>query len=852
MLQIKAIEIENQLIDCVTDENKPVISFSLESDKPGTALVSAKLQLGQWVKTTDTQLGIEYDGSELHPFSEYCILVTAIDNHCQTAFGKTSFQTGRMDLPWDASWITDVNSVCKKGTSPVPMAFRKSFAIERPVKKAFITSTAIGIYDLYLNGQLVSTDYFSPGFTSYKKTLQYNYYDVTNLLGKSNELIAVVGAGWAVGRFTYNRKTHITADRQALLLELFIEYADGEQEKIITDGNWTVTQQGNYRFGDFYDGETYDATIDMDGLGWKAASPISLGFEPKLSVRYGCPVTAHEQLIPQKIFKARNESEWVYDFGQNFAGVVSLKITGHQKQTITIRHAEMLFGGDLSVNSLRTAKAAITYICKEGEQTYSPRLTYMGFRYIGISGIEPENIEVSAFAIYSDVAEIGFFECSNPQLNQIQRNIEWGGKSNFVDIPTDCPQRDERQGWTGDISVFASTACFNFDLSRFFGKWLTDVRLEQSRSGGIPFVVPRHGDIYPVVPTACWGDSCILVPWAEYMSRGDKTLLRKQYSTIKRYLKAVKWWAELFSFSRDSKRIWKLLFQFGDWCAPGTSIKDWMQKGKWVATAYFANSCAIAAKTANILGETRDQVYFETLHNEICEAYTNVFTDKNGKLKCEFQTAYVLPLYFQMVDGSEKANMAVNLAKLVEENDWNLSTGFTGTPYLLFALADNGFVQDAFRLLLQDTCPSWLYEIKAGATTFWEQWDAVSPDRISANPLEAAESDSEVSFNHYAFGAVGDFLYRRVAGIEPTSGGYKSFTVAPVLGGGLSWAKATHISPYGEISTSWKIAKDIFSLQVKVPVSTSCKVVLPSGVEHRVGSGEYTFSENVELIAARL
>ncbi|MDD2649338.1 MAG: alpha-L-rhamnosidase C-terminal domain-containing protein [Eubacteriales bacterium] len=448
--------------------------------------------------------------------------------------------------------------------------------------------------------------------------------------------------------------------------------------------------------------------------------------------------------------------------------------------------------------------------------------------------------------IYSDIEQIGSFECSDPRINRVQRNILWGGKSNFVDIPTDCPQRDERMGWTGDISVFSGTACFNFDLSRFFDKWLLDVRMEQNKLGGVPFVVPRQGDIYPVVPTACWGDACIIVPWAEYLARGNISLLKKQYHTMKKYLRAVKRWAGLFSI-HEKRYIWKFLFQFGDWCAPEGTVKDWMSKGEWIATAYYANSCSIMERIAGILGYKKDIAYYNELRRKICDAYLHVFTDQNGKLKQEFQTGYVLPIYFGMADESITKRMAENLARLVEEKDYHLSTGFTGTPFLLFALADNGKADVAYRLLLQDTCPSWLYEINRGATTFWENWDAISPDN-EQNGIAPDESDNGVSFNHYAYGAVGDFLYRRVAGIEATSGGYKSFRIKPVPGGGLRYAKARHKTPYGEIASEWKIEDGRFLLHTEVPVSTSCTVTLPSGKVTCLGSGCYDFSETISKI----
>lgn len=842
MLKIDEIRIENLIEGCITDNCNPVFSFSLLSEKQDTYLVKAVVKVGDWQQTVYSQKDIIYTGV-LIPFTMYIVDITAYDNHGEIAVKTAYFQTGRMKTIWDAKWITKTSYTPEKKKSPIPMTFEKKFKSSKQIKRAYMTVTAMGIFEINLNGNVLTQEYFAPGFTSYKHTLQYVFYDITDYINLENKLIAVVGGGWAVGRFTYSSKSQITTKRQMLLAEMFFEYADGSFEKIVTDETWKVTLNGNYRFGDFYDGETFDSTIKLDSVSWESADTAKLKFKPKITARYGCPVKAHETLLPVNVFVAIN-GEVVYDFGQNFAGVIHLKINGRENQKIVIRHAEILCKGNLSVKSLRTAKATVTYICSQGEQIYSPKLTYMGFRYVGIRGIERKDINVSAFAIYSDIEAIGAFECSNPLINKLQSNIVWSSKSNFVDIPTDCPQRDERQGWTGDISVFSRTACYNFDLSRFLGKWLADVRYEQGKLGGIPFIVPRHGDIWPVIPTACWSDGCILVPWAEYLARGSKTLLKKQYPVMKKYLKAVKFWASLFSFSKDQKKIWKYLFQFGDWCAPDGYIKDWMKKGKWIATAYYANSCNIMAKISDILGYAKDKEYYNKLSTEICTAYINVFTNGDGKLDNEFQTAYVLPIYFNMTDESTKLRMANNLERLVKERDYHLSTGFTGTPYLLFALSDNNKVDVAYKLLMQDTCPSWIYQVKHGATTFWEQWCAVSPDNEEKG-LTYDESDSEASFNHYAYGAVGDFLYRRIAGIEATSGGYETFSIKPVIGGNLIYAKSSQKTPYGTITSKWEISNDIFSIDFTVPVSTKCTVTLPNGKTANFGSGKYTLSEKI-------
>lgn len=391
------------------------------------------------------------------------------------------------------------------------MTFRYRFSIQKQIRRAWINSTALGIYELMLNGEKVGEDYFAPGLTSYYHQIQYQTYPVEKQLQSNNTLIAVVGGGWAAGSFNYKRKNKISADRQALICELHIEYMDGTSEIICTDESWQVTEDGNYQMAEWYDGEHYDATVDLNSVIWNQATITAPRKNPKLLAQYGLPVRVKEVMYPLD-YNISPSGEIIYDFGQNFAGVIAAKIRGKKGKTILFRHAEVLVDGELFVKSLRTAKASATYVCKTGEQSYSPKLTYMGFRYVGVSGIEPDDIELTAYVLHSDFEEIGSFECSNELINQLHSNIRWGGRSNFIDIPTDCPQRDERQGWTGDIAVFASTACYHFDLSRFFDKWLMDMRAEQGQGGGIPMVIPQAGDSWPIMANSCWGDSCILVP----------------------------------------------------------------------------------------------------------------------------------------------------------------------------------------------------------------------------------------------------------------------------------------------------------------------------------------------------
>ncbi len=844
MFRIKRFACEQRVQHGVTDAANPAFSFSVESDRNGASLKSAALAVNGWTAQAE-QVATRYEGPALAPFTTYNAKLTVTDDQGSTDSAALTFETGRMGTPWQARWITD-GSYCftEKRVSPVPLTFRKQITLRGKVKQARIYATALGMYELALDGVKVGDEYFAPGFTSYKHSLLYQTYDVTAQLQESSMLTAVVAGGWAVGSFIYSRINRFAADRQVLLLEVRIIYEDGTQDIIGTDESWQVTREGAYRMADLYDGETYDATVDEAAIEWHAASFEKLRVNPEITAAY-LPVKAQETMLPVSV--TEHASGLIYDFGQNFAGVINLIIRGRKGQTITVTHAEILNpDGTLNTAFLRSAKATATYICRDGEQEYSPRLTYMGFRYACVSGVEKENVTVTARALYSDVEQTGGFECSEPMLNQLQSNILWSSKSNFVDIPTDCPQRDERMGWTGDIALFSPVACFNFGMARFLDKWMADVRAEQLPTGGLPNTVPANGFGFPTtMPTMAidfWGDAVLLVPWAEYQARGDVRVLQESYGAMKKYVNACRFWAGIWGLG-DHRYIWHTpaMLHFGDWVAPDAPrMSQWQGRSKWTATASLCHTSGLLAQIARILGKEDDAKKYQMLSDRVAKAYRNVFTDGSGKMKNEFQTAYVLPIAYGMFPADEQQKAADNLAAMVEKNDCCIGTGFPGTPYILFALADNGHEDTAFRMLMNTKCPSWLYQVKMGATTIWERWDGLDENGVC--PIGDDGTDMMISYNHYASGAVGDFLYRRIAGIEAVEPGYKRFRVHPLVGGGLTHASAHTETPYGTVASSWRIEGETFRLEVTVPVGATCRVILPDMTIHDVESGVYAFT----------
>ena len=845
MLKIHRFACENLEKGCVTDEKTPHFSYSAESDRQGAKLTEATLSVGDWKVMTTEQIAVPYGGPALAPFTDYAAELTVCDDAGETASAGVTFETGRLDTPWSAKWITDGSfSFTEKKVSPVPMVFRKSFEAKGgPITSARIYATALGVYEIALNGKKAGDEYFAPGFTSYKTRLQYQTYDVTELLAAQNEIEVTVAGGWAVGSFVFTRKNRVTADRQALLLELRIVYEDGAVEVIGTDESWEVTEDGPCRMADLYDGETWDAQVDLSKASWRKAAQENLKISPKIYAADGAPVRVWKILEPVSCTKVGDEL--IYDFAQNCAGVVEFTVQGKAGQVIVIKHAEILKpDGTLNLDFLRSAKATTTYTCRDGEQTYAPKFTYMGFRYISVAGVQEEDITVRVKVLTSDIEETGSFTSSSERLNRLQENIRWGSRSNFMDIPTDCPQRDERMGWTGDIAVFSATACYNYDMSRFLDKWLADVQAEQLPTGGIPNTVPAQGYGFPAtMPTMAldfWGDACIMVPWAEYQARGDVRLLEKYYPMMKKYVNACKFWAGLIGFGKK-RYIWHTpsALHFGDWVAADVpQMSQWQKRSKWTATASLQHTSGMLADIAEILGKKEDAAKYREMSEKTADAYATVLMDGNGKLVGEeFQTAYVLPLYFGMLSGKAKENAADNLEKLVQKSDYCIGTGFPGTPYILFALADNGKEDTAFKMLFNEKCPSWLYEVKMGATTIWERWDGL--DENGNCPIGDDGTETMISYNHYASGAVGDFIYRRVVGLETIEPGFKTFRVKPLVPEQLSYAKGSVDTPYGPAEAEWKTEGTNFRIQIKVPMGSTCELELPDGTKETLASGNY-------------
>ncbi len=852
MLSITSFKCEYLSNNCVTDNLNPRFSFALESDKNNTHFKKGIIKIDSWEKVFFKHETIVYDGPELTPFTKYQVQLEVEDSNNEVASTTLTFETGFLSTSWKAKWITDGKYIFKeKKISPIPMVFKKSISISKKVKSCKIYSTALGIYDLFIDGKKIGNRYFAPGFTSYKSQLQYQTYDITNLINNNFTINAIVAGGWAIGSFVFTRKNRITAPRQALLLEIHIEYEDGTIETISTDESWKVSTEGMVKMADFYDGEYYDANVNFENINYHQCSLETIKIKPKIIAEYGSPVIPHEHINP--ISMKIKDDLIIYDFGQNFAGVVNLEIINAEKnQIIEIKHAEVLNSdGTPNTNLLRSAKATLTYICREGNQYYSPTFTYMGFRYISIKGIKEDQIKVSANAIYSDIDEIGHFECSNELINKLQSNIVWSAKSNFVDIPTDCPQRDERMGWTGDINVFAPTACFNFDMSRFLEKWLIDLKSEQLKTGGIPSTIPVQGYGFPatmpVMAIDFWGDACINVPYQIYQSTGNISILETMYETMKKYVKACLFWSNFLSVGKN-RYIWNTLpvFHFGDWVAPDVpKMTQWQSRAKWTATASLKNSATVLSQIAKILGKNKDFELYQDISNKVSNAYVEVLTDGKGKLYNEFQTGYVLPLYFKMFKDEEQRKNAVNnLVKLIEKNSYCIGTGFPGTPYILFALTDNGREDVAMKMLLNTSCPSWLYEVKTGGTTIWERWDGLKED--GTINLNEDGTGGMISFNHYASGAVGNFLYQKIGGLVPLKEGYSSFQISPLMNSSITWSKCSTITPYGKVSVEWKLENGKYIVDVKVPVGCNANVILPNNEIQNIESGNYHFERTIK------
>ncbi len=696
---------------------------------------------------------------------------------------------------------------------------------------ARLSITAHGLYVATLNGSRVGDQQLTPGWTSYQHRLRYQTYDVTALLRPGRNVLEVLlGNGWYRGRLGVHGQGALYGDRLALLAQLEVTDADGRRHVFATDGSWTARDSAVLA-DDLYDGQRTDlrrATGDDEPGG----DPVELLDTDlgRLVAPDGPPVRITE-VLPAVTVSRSPAGRLLVDFGQNLVGWVRLRVRGHAAgHEVVVRHAEVLEDGELGVRPLRSAKATDTYLLAGPDETVlEPALTFHGFRYAEISGLpelRPEDAE--AVVVGSDLRRTGWFESSHELLNRFHENVVWSMRGNFLDVPTDCPQRDERLGWTGDIQLFTPTASFLYDSAGFLSSWLADLAVDQLDDGSVPFVVP---DVIrePGPAAAAWGDAATLVPWVVYQHTGDLALLARQ-------LPSMRAWVDRLVELAGEDLLWTGGFHFGDWLDPAAPPENPYRAKTHpdvIATAHLVRSAEVVARAAELVGEDDAQRYAE-IASRARAAFAAEFTTPGGRVLGDAPTAYALALEWALLPGDEqRARAGRRLADLVRTAGFRISTGFVGTPLIADALTSVGEVAVAYRLLLQTGCPSWLYPVTMGATTIWERWDSMLPDaRINPGGM--------TSFNHYALGAVADWLHRRVAGLAPAEPGYRIIEVRPTPGPGLSWASARHLTPYGEARVGWSRSNGRFTLRLRVPVGASAVVYLPGANEPlTVGPGPH-------------
>ncbi len=742
------------------------------------------------------------------------------------------WEMGLLDsTDWKAQWIEPALNPKDKNYPPAPL-LRKEFKLKKNIAKARLYVTTLGLYEVLFNGKRLGDQLFTPGWTSYHKRLQYQTYDVTHLLQFSANAVGVrLGDGWYSGKLKWKPYGPSTA----LLFQLEVEYKNGETELIISDKDWKVAT-GAVRMSNLFQGEVYDARLEKvgwskpnyDDSDWALVKTASHS-KGHLIGTEGLPVRRMEEVTAKEVIYAPN-GDTIIDMGQNMVGWIKLKAKGKAGDTLSIYHAEVLDkDGNFYTANLRKAKQKVQYILSDDkERVFEPHFTFQGFRYLKVEGFGA-SVSLDQFtgiAIYSAMEKTGHFECSNPKINQLQSNIEWGQRGNFLDVPTDCPQRDERMGWTGDAQAFVRTACFNFDTPAFYTKWLQDLKADQYEDGGVPWVVP---DILTRKGSTGWGDAATIVPWNLYLYYNDVRILERQYDSMKKWVKYLE------DLSEGNYLVQKG-FHFGDWMffihPTDWNVKPGHTDIDFLATAFFAHSTQLTLQTAKILKNESDIRYYENLLSQIKNAFQQEFITPSGRLSSHSQTAYTLALAFDLMPEDKKANAVDYLVADIKARKFHLSTGFLGTPHLCHVLSDHGQTDIAYQLLFQETYPSWLYPISRGATTIWERWDGIKPD----GSFQAVKANS---FNHYAYGAIGDWMYRVVAGIEldPNQPGYKHILIQPKPTQELSNAKASYKSIRGLISSGWEIKDERLQLEVRIPPNTSASVLLPNAKLDEVSEG---------------
>lgn len=767
-------------------------------------------------------------------------------------------------------WVAKLtaSTILSNSNEPIrPVLFRKSFSLPGnppKISKARLYITAHGVYTAYINGRRIGTEEMAPGWTSYGHRHAYQIFDVAAALEpmSSNVLGVEVAEGWFAGRLGMDNKRCFYGSRLAFIAQLEVVYETGEAYTLASDNTWKSHHSAVTR-SEIYDGEDYDSReeqanwnsdLNFDDGSWTSTEELAFP-SASLLASDSPPVRVMEEIVPVNIFKSKS-GQTLVDFGQNLVGKLQVRLpvptsSGHK---LSFSHAEVLEHGELGTRPLRGASPVDNVILSEHQPlTWSPKFTFHGFRYVQVDGWPaneglPNNDDITALVMHSDMNRTGWFSCSEPLINKLHQNALWSMRGNFLSVPTDCPQRDERLGWTGDIQVFSPSANFLFDTSGFIDSWLRDVAAEQleERRNGVPgLVVPDVFDIpaWPPGPQSVWHDVTVLTPWDSYNSSSDVEVLRRQYDSMKAWVDK--------GIPRGQNGLWdQNIWQFGDWLDPSAPPEEpgkGLTDSLFVADAYLVRVLETISKVSSLLGEEKDASRYAEEAAKVRKAFQDEYTTASGLLVSDTQTAYSLAISFGLFDRKEQTIKAARrLSHLVHTAKYRIATGFVGTPLITHALSDTGNYQLAYRMLLEQSCPSWLYPITMGATTIWERWDSMMPDG-TINP------GSMTSFNHYALGSVVNWLHKNVGGISPLEAGWRKIKIRPVPGGTITSAKVEYQSVYGRIISSWEINETdgVFDLSVTVPPNSRAVVILPSdwkmegqdkeeGID--IGSGTYEFS----------